>query len=75
MKVDLSGRGQVFENRENLQREVRRRLLFDVPREEFALSIDHVFQRWQKRANVQGDYVEKIHMAEEDTEQNILWIT
>ena len=61
-------RGRVFENRENLEREVRRTLLFDIQREEFASAIDHLFQRWQKCVKIRGDFVEKVHTTEEDAE-------
>ena len=61
-------RGRVFENRENLEREVRRTLLFGIQREEFASAIDHVFQRWQKCVKIRGDFVEKVQTTKEDAE-------
>ena len=61
-------RCKIFENRECLEHEVRRTLLFDIPRDDFAKAIDDTVRRWQKCVRIRGDYVEKVHMAEEDDE-------
>ena len=61
-------RGKIFENRERLEEEVRRTLLFCLPREEFATAIDATFRRWQKCVRIRGDFVEKIREGDSDDE-------
>lgn len=58
-------RGKIFDNRECLEREVRRTLLFDLSCEDFATAIDATARRWQKCVGIGGDYVEKVHMDDE----------
>ena len=53
-------RGRIFDNRDRLEQEVRRTLLFDLPREDFAKAIDDTLCRWQKCVKIKGDYVEKV---------------
>ena len=57
-------RGRIFENRDYLEREVRRTINFDIPRNDFAKVIDDLHYRWQKCLQVKGDYVKKVHNAE-----------
>ena len=45
--------------RDSLENEVR--LLFELPREIFAVAIDYVPSRWKKRVEGGGDHVEKVH--------------
>ena len=58
-------RGRIFENRECLEHEVRRTLLFDIPREDFATAIDDTVPRWQKYVRIGGSYVVKDRMDDD----------
>ena len=58
-------RGRIFENRECLEHEVRRPLLFELPREDFATAIDEIARHWQKCLKIGGGFVEKENTDEE----------
>lgn len=59
-------RGRVFASRENLESEVRKVLLYEIPKEEYAKAIDALPIRWTKCTRLSGDYVEKVSLTADD---------
>ena len=53
-------RGHLFDNRDNLEREVRRVLLYELPKEVYSDAINSLRLRWQKCVQLNGGYVEKV---------------
>ena len=47
------------------EHEVRRTLLFELPREDFATAIDDIARHWQKSLDIRGGFVEKENADEE----------
>lgn len=52
-------RGRIFDHRDNLEGEVRRVLLYEIPRQAYADAINALFTRWTKCCRLRGDFVEK----------------
>lgn len=52
-------RGRVFASQDHLEQEVRRCILFQMARAEFASAIDALHHRWEKCVTLAGGYVEK----------------
>jgi histone-lysine N-methyltransferase SETMAR len=59
-------RGKIYENRDNLEQEVRHSLLHQIPRESYGSAIDGLLSRWKKCVQLGGDYVEKASIPCDD---------
>lgn len=59
-------RGRVHDSRDHLESEVKRVLLYQIPRSLYANAIDKMRARWEKCVMSGGDYVEKASLPNDD---------
>ena len=60
-------RGRNFEDRHDLEQEVRRICYREIPGYEYFKAMEDLIHRWEKCVNVRGDYVEKVKTPSEDS--------
>ena len=59
-------RGRHFEDRQALEKEVRRICYREIQMEEYSKAMEDLIRRWQKCVSVHGDYVEKVSILSDN---------